>query len=167
MWLGCVHTAIILPLQIKNLLTSKHHVQPRVPSAWRIAHANVNYFCVSQLSSMQNREMDVRLVVVFFVLWVAFLGLRRRHIALRERRERNFRGLMRRRELALNVVLAPHAHQSSCFFLTPTSTSCHLDLKLKTDALTHVLTRRQARTRNSRTIAAVLLYKTFLLFIFL
>ena len=40
------------------------------------------------------------------------------------------------RRLELNVVLAPHAHLSSCFFLTPTSTSCHLDRKLKTDALT-------------------------------
>ena len=41
--------------------------------------------------------MDLRLAVVFFVLWGALLGLRRRHIALRERRERNFRVLMRRR----------------------------------------------------------------------
>ena len=42
--------------------------------------------------------MDLRLAVVFFVLWGAFLGLRRRHIALRERRERNFRVIMRRKK---------------------------------------------------------------------
>ena len=109
MWISSIHTAKMFTCKLKQISVAKCHVHGsvRAPGTYvasyrmamhelRIAYYNI--YVRIRVRAALSIEMDLHQFVMLFVLWMVILALRKRHMAQRKLRERNFRDLMHRRK---------------------------------------------------------------------